>query len=113
MIIKSVGGSCGLKTCHPGRLGGFPTTFKVCLASILGDTWKILAELAKHHRAIHKREKHKCKDCGSQFTDKSSQNKHYKSVHLGIKYPCNMCSYKATLKQSLKTHQDKIHKARV
>ena len=48
--------------------------------------------LSKHRKSSHKRhQKHKCEDCGSEFTSRQTLRAHMSSIHEGIKKVCSIC----------------------
>ena len=61
---------------------------------------KTKSALIVHHNYLHNMVKHKCLNCGSQFSSKSNLRKHVESVHEGKKYPCDVCDYLATRKET-------------
>ena len=48
--------------------------------------------LSKHRKSAHKRQqKHRCDDCGSEFTSRQTLRAHMSSIHEGIKKVCSIC----------------------
>ena len=48
--------------------------------------------LSKHRKSAHKKQqKHRCDDCGSEFTSRQTLKAHVSSIHEGIKKVCSIC----------------------
>ena len=54
---------------------------------------KTKSAIIVHLNSLHKMVKHKCFNCGSQFSSKSNLRKHVESVHERKKYPCDACDH--------------------
>ena len=48
--------------------------------------------LSRHRKSAHKKQqKHRCDDCGSEFTSRQTLRAHMSSIHEGIKKVCSIC----------------------
>ena len=65
--------------------------------------------LLRHHGAVHKGIRWKCKDCDFITRDKSSLKRHRRNRHDGIRFQCNYCDYDAGQKGNIKSHMDRRH----
>ena len=65
--------------------------------------------LLRHHGAVHRGIRWKCRDCDFITRDKSSLKRHRRNRHDGIRFRCNYCDYDAGQKGNIKSHMDRRH----
>ena len=73
------------------------------------QTHNSLFGLFAHSKSVHEGKKHKCHQCGKDFSSKWNLYKHVETIHEKRKYPCLICNAKLSSKFILISHMKKKH----
>ena len=73
------------------------------------QTHDSLFGLYAHSKSVHEGKKHKCHQCGKDFSSKGNLYNHVQAIHEKKKYPCLICNAKLSTKFILLSHMKKKH----